>query len=436
VGSRLSSPGPQENRFAAYIEGLANAAGHEDRQVPLKNYCKGLLLPGERKSIEPMAARLDAENTQAMRQSLHHLVAKAAWKDDVLLEQVRNYVLPALQKHGPVVAWIVDDTGFPKKGKHSVGVTRQYCGQVGKQENCRVAVSLSVATWSSSLPVEYRLYLPKEWAEDSERREKAEVPAEVEFQTKPAIALDQIRAAVAAKLDRGVVLADAAYGINTEFRDGLTELDLQYVVGVQSSMTVWEPGKQPLPAKPRGTTGRPPRLLQRSTDHQPVSVKQLAMSLPATGFREITWREAGERKLRSRFAAVRVRPAHRDYEQAEPHQEEWLLIEWPRKEKEPTKYWVSTLPPTTKLKALIKMAKHRWIIERDYEELKQELGLGHFEGRNWRGFHHHATLCIAAYGFLVAERNRFSPSARAGHLGFVAPRPAPDFRPRGSPHTS
>jgi SRSO17 transposase len=362
-------------------------------------------------------------------------VAKAPWQDDVLLEQVRNYVLPAMQKHGPVVAWIVDDTGFPKKGKHSVGVTRQYCGQVGKQENCRVAVSLSVATWSSSLPVEYRLYLPKEWAEDAERREKTEVPEEVEFQTKPAIALDQIRAAVAGNLDRGVVLADAAYGINTEFRDGLTELELQYVVGVQSSMTVWEPGKQPLPAKPRGRMGRPPRLLQRSTDHQPVSVKQLAMRLPTTAFREITWREAGERKLQSRFAAVRVRPAHRDYEQAEPHQEEWLLIEWPREEKEPTKYWVSTLPPTTKLKALIKMAKHRWIIERDYEELKQELGLGHFEGRNWRGFHHHATLCIAAYGFLVAERNRFSPSVRAGHLGFVAPRPAPDFWPRGSPRT-
>jgi SRSO17 transposase len=401
----------------------------------LKNYCKGLLLPGERKSIEPMAARLDAENTQAMRQSLHHLVAKAPWSDDLVLEQVRHSVLPAMQKHGPVVAWIVDDTGFPKKGKHSVGVARQYCGQVGKQDNCRVAVSLSVATWSSSLPIAYRLYLPKEWAEDSERREKTEVPEEVEFQTKPAIALDQVRAAVAANLNRGVVLADAAYGINTEFRDGLTELNLQYVMGVQSSMTVWEPGKQPLPAKRRGIMGRPPRLLQRSTDHQPVTVKQLAMSLPPTAFREITWREGTDRKLQSRFAAVRVRAAHRDYEQAEPHPEEWLLIEWPRGEKEPTKYWVSTLPPTTKLKALIKMAKHRWIIERDYEELKQELGLGHFEGRNWRGFHHHATLCIAAYGFLVAERNRFSPSARTGHLGFIAPRPAPDFRPRGSPRT-
>ena len=418
------------------MDGLAIAAGHEDRHAPLKNYCRGLLLPGERKSIEPMAARLEPGSVQATRQSLHHLVAKAPWSDETLLEHVRKQVLPAMRKHGPVVAWIVDDTGFPKKGTHSVGVARQYCGQVGKQDNCRVAVSLSVATWNASLPVGYRLYLPKEWAGDAERREETEVPKEVRFQTKPEIALDQIRAALAAKVDRGVVLADAAYGINTEFRDGLTDLELQYVVGVQSTMTVWEPGQQPLPAKPRGRMGRPPRLLRRSNQHQPVSVKQLAMSLPSTAFREVTWREAGERKLRSCFAAVRVRAAHRDYEKAEPHAEEWLLIEWPRGEAEPTKYWVSTLPPTTKLKALIKIAKQRWIIERDYEELKQELGLGHFEGRNWRGFHHHATLCIAAYGFLVAERTRFSPSARAGHLGFVASGPAADFHPRGSPGPS
>jgi SRSO17 transposase len=368
-----------------------------------------------------------------MRQSLHHLVARAPWSDEVLLERVREQVLPTMQKNSPVVAWIVDDTGFPKKGTHSVGVAHQYCGQLGKQANCRVAVSLSVATWSSSLPIGYRLYLPKDWVPDSERREKSEVPEEVEFQTKPEIALDQIRAAVRANVARGTVLADAAYGINTEFRDGLSELGLPYMVGVQSTMTVWGPGQQPLPAKPRGRMGRPPRLLRRSRQHQPVSVRELAMSLPSTAFKDIAWREAGARKLRSRFAAVRIRPAHRDYEKAEPYQEEWLLMEWPRGEAEPTKYWVSTLPPSTKLKALVKIAKHRWIIERDYEELKQELGLGHFEGRNWRGFHHHATLCIAAYGFLVAERNRFSPSTRAGHLEFAAPRPAPDFRPRGSP---
>ena len=307
------------------------------------------------------------------------------------------------------MAWIVDDTGFPKKGRHSVGVTGQYCGQVGKQENCRVAVSVSMATWISRLPVAYRLYLPKEWAEGAARREKAEVAEEGVFQTKPEIALDQIRAAVAANLDGGVVLAEAAYGINTDFRAGLTALGLQYAVGVPSSMPVWEPGKQPLPAKPRGKLGRPPRLLQRSTDHQPVPVKQLAISLPSTVFREITWGEGTERKLPSRFAAVGVRAAQRDYEKAKPHAEEGLLIEWPRGEKEPTKYWISRLPADTKLRALVKMAKHRWIIERDYEELPQEWGLGHFEGRNWRSFHHHATLCIAAYGFLVAARNRFSP---------------------------
>lgn len=415
------------------MEGLAQAAEHQDRQEPLKNYCKGLLLPGERKSIEPMAARLDPVKAQPMRQSLHHLIAKAPWSDEAMLNQVRSEVLPAMQKHGPVLAWIVDDTGFPKKGKHSVGVTRQYCGQVGKQENCRVAVSLSVATWSLSLPIAYRLYLPKEWAEDCDRREKAEVPEEIEFQTKPDIALDQIRAAVAAKVPRGVVLTDAAYGMNTGFRDALTELKLQYVAGVQSSMTVWEPGKQPLAAKPPGKTGRPPRLLRRTVDHQPVSVKQLAVSLPTTVYKELTWREGTDRKLRSRFAAVRVRPAHRDYWKSEPHTEQWLLIEWPKGEPEPTKYWISTLPTGTKLKALVKMAKQRWTIERDYQELKQELGLGHFEGRNWRGFHHHATLCIAAYGFLVAERTRFSPSARAGYLEFAVPRPVPDFRPRGSP---
>jgi SRSO17 transposase len=436
VGSRLSTPGPQEKRFAAYVNGLAEAAGHQDRQSPLLNYCKGLLLSGERKSIEPMAARLDPERTQAMRQSLHHLVAKAPWSDETLLDRVRKQVLPAMQKQGPVVAWIVDDTGFPKKGEHSVGVVRQYCGQVGKQENCRVAVSLSVATWHSSLPVAYRLYLPKEWAEDRKRRKKAEVPEEIEFQTKPEIALDQIREAVRTETPRGVVLADAAYGMNTNFRDGVTKLELQYMVGVQSSMTVWESGRLPLPAKPRKDIGRPPRLLQRSPDHQPVSVKQLALSLPAAVFRDIAWREGTERKLRSRFAAVRVRPAHRDYWRAEPYPEEWLLVEWPRGEKEPIKYWISTMPAEATLKDLVKTAKHRWIIERDYQELKQELGLGHFEGRNWRGFHHHATLCISAYGFLIAERNRFSPSARAGHMGFAVAGPKPDFRPRGSPHPS
>ena len=299
-----------------------------------------------------------------------------------------------------------------------------------------MAVSLSVATWSSSLPIAYRLYLPKEWAEDAERREKAEVPEEIEFQTKPEIALDQIRAAVAAEVPRGVVLADAAYGINTEFRDGLTELGLQYVVGVQSSMTVWEPGKQPLPAKPRGKMGRPPRAV--AADRGPSARfgeavgDQSALLLPSRKSPGVK-AQSGSCDPALPLSASARRIAITRKPNRTP--EEWLLIEWPKKRSRTHQILASTLPPNTKLKALVKMAKHRWIIERDYEELKQELGLGHYEGRSWRGFHHHATLCIAAYGFLVAERNRFSPSARAGHLGFAAPEPPPDFRPRGSPRS-
>ncbi len=436
MGKRASAPGTQQERLAAYLDGLAQAAGHADRIVPLKNYCTGLLLEGERKSVEPMAARLAPDNVRRMHQSLHHLVADAPWSDEDVLEQVRCSVLPTMQKQSPLLAWVVDDTGFPKKGKHSVGVARQYCGQLGKQENCRVAVSVSVATWHASLPIAWRLYLPEIWAKDSERRRKVGVPEEVKFQTKPQIALDQIRHAVDREIPGNLVLADAGYGNDSQFRAGLTELGLQYVVGVQSSISVGEPGKEPLPVEPWTGQGRPPRTLRRNEEHQPVSAKQLALTLPATAWRKVTWREGANKKLASRFAAVRVRPAHRDHKQAEPYPEEWLLMEWPKGETEPTKYWLSTLPAKTKRKELVKLTKHRWIIERDYEELKQELGLGHYEGRGWRGFHHHATLCTAAYGFLVAERSLFSPSARVGHLRLPTAKISANFRPRGASGTS
>lgn len=426
---------PQQKRFAAYLDSLAQAAGHLDRGGPLKSYCKGLLLPGERKSVEPMAARLAPQNVRRMHQSLHHLVADAPWSDEAVLRQARGYAVTAMRKQEPVVAWIVDDTGFPKKGKESVGVARQYCGQLGKQENCRVAVSLSVSTWTLSLPVSYRLYLPENWANDRARRNKTGVPAEIQFQTKPRIALEQIRQTVAEEVPRGVVLADAGYGVDGQFRAGLRDLRLEYAVGVQSSVSVWEPGKTPLPAKPRQKTGRPPKLLRRDENHRPVSVKQVAVNLPQTAWKDIAWRQGSKKKLRSRFAAVRVRPAHRDYWQSEPNPEEWLLIEWPKGADEPAKYWLSNLPAQIKLKELVRIAKHRWIVERDYEELKQELGLGHFEGRGWRGFHHHATLCIAAYGFLVAERSLFSPSVRVGKLALPVPELPADFQPRGSSRT-
>lgn len=429
---KKAAPGPQERRFAAYIEGLAKAAGHADRSVPLRNYCTGLLLPGERKSVEPMAARVSPDNVRRAHQSLHHLVADAPWSDQAVLDSVLDSVLPAMLAGGPIVAWVVDDTGFPKKGQESVGVTRQYCGQVGKQENCRVAVSLSVTTDTSSLPVAFRLYLPEVWANDTRRRQKAGVPAEIAFQSKPEIALAQIRSARERGIPEGVVLADAGYGNDTGFRTALTNLELLYVMGIMSTVTVWKPGQGPQQAPAYKGLGRPPRLLQRDEKHQPVSVKELALSLPAEAWKKVIWRQGVKKKLRSRFASVRVRPAHRDYWRAEAHPEEWLLMEWPTGEPQPTKYWFSTLPAHITLTEFVRLAKHRWIIERDYQELKQELGLGHFEGRGWRGFHHHATLCIAAYGFLVAERNRFFPSVRVGKIKFQLPQVPSHFRPRGS----
>lgn len=433
MSANSPAPGAQQKRFAAYLDGLAQAAGHHDRAVPLKSYCTGLLLPGERKSVEPMAARLYPDNVRQAHQSLHHLVADAPWHDEDVLEAVRHYVLSAFQKQGPIAAWIVDDTGFVKKGTHSVGVIRQYCGQVGKQENCRVAVSLSVSTQQASLPIAWCLYLPEVWAQDRKRRKQTGVPERVRFQTKPAIALEQIRAAVDRGIPTAPVLADAGYGTDTQFREGLTELGLCYVLGIMSSVTVWKPGQAPLPKRKWKGMGRPTTLLQRDSRHSPHSVKDLALSLPARAWKPVSWREGTKTQLRSRFAAVRVRPAHRDYWRSKPHAEEWLLMEWPSEEAEPTRYWFSTLPATTQFRDLVRLAKHRWIIERDYQELKQELGLGHYEGRGWRGFHHHATLCIAAYGFLVAERSRFSPSARAGQVDLPVPKMPRHFHPRGSP---
>src|SRR3954447_7258640 len=434
--SKSSVPSPQEKRFAAYLEGLAEAAGHEDRATPLKLYCTGLLLPGERKSVEPMAARLAPDNVRRMHQSLHHVVADAPWSDEAMLAEVRSYALTAMRQKRPVQAWIVDDTGFPKKGTHSVGVVRQYCGQVGKQENCRVAVSLSVCTSQASLPIAWRLYLPHEWADDQARRRQAGIPEEIQFATKPTLALQQIRAAVEQDVPRAPVLADAGYGTDTQFREAIRTLGLPYVVGIMSSVSVWKPGEAPLSKRKWKGMGRRTKLLRRDSGHQPMAVKELAHSLPTAAWKTVTWGQGTKDSLRSRFAAVRVRPAHRDYWRSEPHAEEWLLIEWPRGEADPAKYWLSTLPADTKLRHLVRIAKQRWIIERDYQELKQELGLGHFEGRGWRGFHHHATLCIAAYGFLVAERSRFSPSARAGKLQLRAPQFPLDFKPRGSPSSS
>src|SRR5919199_2789671 len=307
-------------RREGYLDAFVGGRGHVRRAASARAYCTGLLLPGERKSIEPMAARLDPAHVQAKHQSLHHVVAQAEWDDAALLAAVRAEVLPAIERHGPVTYWIVDDTGFPKQGKHSVGVARQYCGQLGKPDNCQVAVSLSVANDHASLPIAYQLFLPEVWANDQPRRDKAGVPAAIRFETKTVIALGQLRQALASGVPVGIVLGDPAYGDETDFRVGVADLGLPYMLGVRSGTSVWAPGTEPLPPLPWSGRGRRPTRLRRDAEHQPVALKPLALSLPARTWRHVTWREGTQGELSSRFAAVHVRPAPRDTQRSEPGQ--------------------------------------------------------------------------------------------------------------------
>jgi SRSO17 transposase len=372
-----------------------------------------------------MAARTAPGRTAAQHQSLLHFVGLATWSDEDVLAKVRELVLPAIEKNGPIEAWIIDDTSFPKQGKHSVGVHHQYCGQLGKQANCQVAVSLSIANHAGSLPVAYRLYLPQDWTKDRARRKKAGVPKQIKFKTKPEIALEQIRWAYENGLPRGVALMDTAYGRDSRLREGMTELSVTYVAGILPNTLMWRHGTGPRrKGKPLNNTGR-------RDEPDLISEKEVALGLPKRAWRTVTWREGSADRLSSRFARVRVGVG---YNKLIPEKlsSEWLLIEWPEGEAEPTKYWLSTLPEDISFQRLVDFAKLRWRIERDYQELKQEVGLGHYEGRGWRGFHHHATLCIAAYGFLVAEQATIPPSGPRSAAPFQAPHLPDNYRPRGS----
>jgi SRSO17 transposase len=372
--------------------------------------------PSERKSVEPIAAVTAPDRTSAQHQSLLHFVGESDWSDENVLAKVRELVLPAIERHGGIEAWIVDDTAFPKQGTHSVGVASQYCGQLGREANCQAAVSLSVANHEASLPVAYRLYLPQEWAKDRKRCRKVGIPSTVRFMTKPQIALAQIKSALAGGIPRGVVLMDAGYGRDGNLRQELRAMGLTYVAAIQSSPLVWRGGSGP-------KSGR--RLpITRRDDANLISVGELALALAKSTWKTIRWREGSAEWLSSRFARVRVRLARED--------EQWLLIDWPRDEKAPAKYWLSNLPVDIPFEKLVDIAKLRWRIERDYQELKQELGLGHFEGRGWRGFHHHATLCIAAYGFLISERETIPPSGPCPASLFSQLVVPEGYQPRGA----
>jgi len=352
-------------RFESYVARLSSALGHADRCDPFRAYLTGLLLSGERKSVEPMAAKIDPLHTRARHQSMHHFVANAPWDDQAAIAIARDWALEQAERHALISGWVVDDTGIPKKGSHSVGVARQYCGVRGKQDSCQVAVTVSLANSAMSVPAAYRLYLPESWAKDKKRRRGVGVPDDVQFRTKWQIAIDLIDGLLDDELPSAPVVADAGYGDTTAFRDELTERDLTYVVGVKPETTAWPPGQAPLPPKPRSARGRTPKNVRRTPKHQPVSLREIATTLPKAEWQQVRWREGTRGMMLSRFAAVRARPAHRDESRSEPRPIEWLLIEWPRTEPEPTKYWFSTLSEDTDIEPLVRQAKIRWRIERD-----------------------------------------------------------------------
>lgn len=418
-----------------YLSELCDHLGHVDRHQNFCDYLKGLLLVDGRKSIEPMAAALDPLNTRSRHQALHHFVAASPWSDQRILDKAWQWVDAFIPKTTQRY-WIVDDTGIPKKGSHSVGVSHQYCGQLGKQANCQVAVSVSLATEKASVPVAWQLYLPKSWSKDRDRCDTVGVPEDIGFSTKSKIALAQLSQCAERGIPQGTVLADAAYGNDHAFREGLESLSLSYVVGIKGNTGVWGPGM--LPVKPRINEGkgRESKRFKYTDGHRPESVKAIALNLKDSAWRYIEWRTGTNDTLGGWFTAVRVRAAHRDHTRSTVRPEQWLLIEWPEEEKKPTRYWLSNLPASTTLKQLVYTAKMRWLIERDYQELKDELGINHYEGRNWRGFHHHATLCIAAYAYLVSERLQESNSHKINtpkRKKLTVPK---DYIARGSPEIS
>lgn len=386
-------------RLACYFGEIGEQLGNDSRRQSFAIYAMGVLGDGDRKSVEPIAARAcgDPAKADAAHQSLLHFVANARWSDEAVRRVAATHAIDAITKHGEVEAWIVDDTGMLKQGKHSVGVHRQYTGSAGKITNCQIAVTLSVATAESHAPIDVELYMPRAWTDNAERRRNARVPDTLEFKTKPQLALDMMSRAVKAKTPEGVVLADSAYGTSGEFRDGIRELGLHFAVGVDPQTSVW--------------------LLdsEGAQSEGAASVRDVAKALDELGeFRRCAWRQGTKEDLSARFAARRVVPAYDDPSRAAEQREElWLLVEWREGEAEPANYFLSSLPKRWTKKQLIRIVMQRWRTERIYEDMKGELGFDHYEGRSFQGWHHHVTVVLCCYAFVVAERaRRFPPSAR------------------------
>ena len=390
-------------RLEAYFDAIGELLGHPARRASFATYALGLLAEGERKSVEPISARAcaDPEKVDALHQRLLHFLNDSEWSDRDVRRAAAMHAVAALTEREPISAWLIDDTGFLKQGDHSVGVQRQYTGSAGKVTNCQVGVSLSLATATEHLPVDFELYLPHKWTDRPELRAEARIPEDIVFRTKMELALTMLDRALADCLPRGIVLADSAYGNSSDFRAQLRRRKLHYAVGIDATTKVWQLDKD---GNARG---------------DPVSVHDLALrfwarpnAYPSKPFRRITWRDATKRTLSARFAIRKVVPFHDDGELRSKRERVWLICEWPDGEVSPTKFYFAVLPRKTSHRDLIRTIKERWRTERVYEDLKGELGLDHFEGRRFPGWHHHVSVALCCYAFVIAERvRRFPPSA-------------------------
>jgi len=384
-------------RLESYFDEIGKVLGDDRRRASFAMYAMGLFGDGERKSVEPIAARAcgGPDDAERAHDRLLHFMTDSKWSDRGIRSMAADYALSAMTAREPVLAWIVDDTGQLKQGTHSVGVQRQYTGTAGKITNCQISVSLSITTKTEHLPVDFELYLPKTWTGDAARRQEARIPDDIEFRTKPEIAVDLIKRAVADELPPGVVLADSAYGDSSYFREQIRLLNLDYAVGIHATTKVWLVDRN---GRRRGDA---------------ISVKNLAERMGRKKFRSVMWRDGTRGPLWSRFARMRVVVEHDDGWDAAEREDLWLLIEWPDDERAPTKYTLSSLPRTVSAKRLVRIVKERYRTERMYEDIKGELGFDHYEGRRFPGWHHHVSVVLCCFAFIVAERvRRFPPSYR------------------------
>ena len=386
-----------KERLAAYFADVASGLVRSEQRRNAELYARGLIGAGARKSLEPMVARLGGGPVEY--EALQHFLADSPWDPGVIDRAVAERVCAVIEPE----AWVLDDTGVPKDGKHSPGVKRQYSGTLGKIGNCQIAVSLHAVGAKGTVPLGFRLYLPEDWCQDPVRRRETKIPADVEFATKPALGGELVARAAGWRIRRAPVLGDHAYGNDSKLRTRLHADAIDYVLSVGPECDVFEPGTVfAVPPRTPGSRGRPPSLLR--ADREPRSIRELALGLGADAFQTVAFRDTDGRQLVSRFAFVRVIAAHPVTDDRQAPREEWLIVEWPEDHDEPTDYWISNLPAGSEPERLARLARLRWMIELDYKQLKGELGLDHYEGRSYLGFHHHCALVTAAHGFLTLER--------------------------------